>query len=292
MKRRGTGFTLIELLVVVAIIALLVAILLPSLGKAKAKAKATVCLSNMRQLGMATRGYEYDFNNFMPCPVTTPGEASMWYTALDPYLNDQNDANTVASRNYKTFKQCTVWPELTSLAPDTAVTGATQTSQQYQRTIKMNTHLRRDGMPSSAGNARSFCSLLDIEQPSLHVLFADGTAGDQIPWPDNTAEAGSFSMDVTDRTQGGVAVRHNGAANVAFVDGHAESLTLPTYKRTPAGTNVQIDAWYSQFAASSGSPVYKDSSPAFDFTQSAASQSDHQNAQMPLIWSIPSRLYR
>ena len=64
--KRRLGFTLIELLVVIAIIAILAAILFPVFARARAKAQQTACLSNVKQLTLATIMYASDYNDTLP----------------------------------------------------------------------------------------------------------------------------------------------------------------------------------------------------------------------------------
>ncbi len=99
MRRRDptTGFTLVELLVVVSILVLLVAILVPSLRKAKDLARRTACASNLHQIGMALRMYLGDNNDVMPVATPFggmpppgddgPPEIPDIATALKPYLS-------------------------------------------------------------------------------------------------------------------------------------------------------------------------------------------------------------
>jgi prepilin-type N-terminal cleavage/methylation domain-containing protein len=97
------GFTLIELLVVIAIIAILAALLLPALAKAKEKANQTSCISNLKQIGIALALYIDDNEGFFPIAksVTATGDDLNWTKTLGPYLPRQGPNET--SKAHKVF---------------------------------------------------------------------------------------------------------------------------------------------------------------------------------------------
>ncbi|HEY5234269.1 MAG TPA: prepilin-type N-terminal cleavage/methylation domain-containing protein [Verrucomicrobiae bacterium] len=131
-KNARRGFALIELLVVIAIIAILAAMLLPALAKAKEKANRIVCLSNLKQWDLALDMYLDDYNQIFPdfsIANSTPGARSgydqdnihwtdlagfaaggygnsAWFNALPPYVSQKalwqyavNPANFVNGRS-------------------------------------------------------------------------------------------------------------------------------------------------------------------------------------------------
>jgi prepilin-type N-terminal cleavage/methylation domain-containing protein/prepilin-type processing-associated H-X9-DG protein len=191
MKTRiHRGFTLIELLVVIAIIAILSALLLPTLGKAKARGYATACLSNLRQIGLACLMYGDDNQDELP---RTSHQGRSWVSTLQPYCSGTN------------LWRCPRDPNRTRL---------------YSYAI--NDFL----LPSSSGNsaAQVFSRFTAIPTPSETFLMAESADAYANTDHFHFAEAddggfspGSFASEIA-------VTRHLLAANYLFVDGHVERI--------------------------------------------------------------------
>ena len=99
--RRTLGFTLVELLVVIGIIAILIAILLPALGKARVQARRTACMSNLHQLGISMNLYLAAYKGTFPphrenATVINDGAAlernpgtGWWGTLMQPFIKSE-----------------------------------------------------------------------------------------------------------------------------------------------------------------------------------------------------------
>jgi len=122
--RAKTGFTLVELLVVIGIIAVLIGILLPALGRARAQAKSVQCESNLRQIGIAMQMYVGQYNNSFPPGFDKDSNGNVYnWTSLLVTLMDRTGA-TNSAVDLKTggttgkFRRVFLCPELTAMGAE------------------------------------------------------------------------------------------------------------------------------------------------------------------------------
>ncbi|MFA7237146.1 MAG: prepilin-type N-terminal cleavage/methylation domain-containing protein [Phycisphaeraceae bacterium] len=221
------GFTLVELLVVVAIIALLIAILLPSLNKARAAARGVVCLANIRQIDTALLSYTIDNNNWLPYsveastpPTGDPGGVWWWRLGYGNYLQ------------YDWIKYSGgVWNcPLAEEAPPRHWLYADRWSSHYS----MNAYLYCVRMPDGSFKPGLLPRKLSDAGTSSTVLIGDGTllsdpssglyfyARFNEKFIEPAYTWGWFPPWQIDPATGRISL-HNGVVNLGCVDGHAES---------------------------------------------------------------------
>ena len=228
-----SAFTLIELLVVIAIIAILAAMLLPAMAAAKSRAKRIQCVSNLRQLDIAAQIYTGENSDFYPFA---------YYLDLVQMASCCWDFTTESSGRVvpgilwqgQTNPQIQQCPSFNGSAN---WTGDPYTGYNY------NTSYIGHGQGESANDPTGKAAPIPaktaaVNHPAKTVLFGDGQYSGgankfmRAPYP-NPGDA-----NFGGRYAGTQGFRHNGYSNVAFCDGHAESLSACYTNNSNGAANV------------------------------------------------------
>ncbi len=231
--RRSQGaFTLIELLVVVSVIGLLVALLLPALGAAKESTRATLCLSNMRQLAIATVTFAAEHDDQLPEPRFGHGsvghglEQGSWIFTLNEY----------SSGDTKIMSRC----------PSDVSRFFTEPQQPLNRLRRVSYGLNFYVSGLQPGY-EDFQSLRPVERPSATIWSlelaeeGDFATADHIH-PDRFFTRGSGDIEIEAAKQVRIH-RHGGKANYALLDGHAEALAVEQTMAIGAGSSPLHINW-------------------------------------------------
>lgn len=240
------GFTLIELLVVIAIIAILAAMLLPALGKAKDKAKTTNCLSNLHQWGLAEVMYSTDNTDALPhdgmgvgglypdstSPFNGSRDQNQWFNLLPQLVADQQLFKYTLNAGSSAQYNSTVIPFPGGLGTIWNCPAAAMLSSDLSRlsgqggegffSYGMNIDLKRQYDADTGGSGTllypQMPKVSTLMRPSAVVLMLD-MAFNSTEWPFNNT---FYSVNPAGRWTV-FSLRHSSkqGGNLVFVDGHA-----------------------------------------------------------------------
>lgn len=184
----GTGFTLVELLVVIGIIAVLISLLLPVLGKVRRQANAVKCAAHLRQIGMVIAMYVGDNKGYVPIghdqavhrPLPQAAQdqwiaqaGAYWFEFLTPYVEPRARwaDQLFRERNRSIFWGCPEW-EARALAPASLGLDSLDTGYGYNiYPLKPFGDWKRDAM--DRGNGR-YSKLAEIRNLDKRLEVADG----------------------------------------------------------------------------------------------------------------------